>query len=68
MAALVSSAATADPAPQPQRPPSADLAKRCRELSIKAHPPTVAGSSKGDAGAERSYFAACIKKGGEPDR
>jgi len=67
MAALVGSAASADPAPQPQRPPSAELAKRCRELSIKAYPPVVAGSTKGDAIAERAYFTACIKKGGKPD-
>jgi hypothetical protein len=68
MATFVASAASADPAPQPQRPPSADLAKRCRELSIKAHPLAVAGAAKGDAGAEREYFVACIKKGGEPDK
>lgn len=55
-------------AADPQRPPSAALAKLCRELAIKARPPVVAGSAKGDASAERDYFAACIKKGGDPDK
>lgn len=64
-ATLAAGAAFADPAPAP---PSAELAKKCRALSIKAHPPAVAGATRGDAGAEREYFAACIKKGGEPDK
>ena len=43
---------------------SADLAKKCRELAIKSHPPTLAGSSKGTAQAERDYFRQCVAKGG----
>jgi hypothetical protein len=58
-------AACADPQ---QQPPSADLAKKCQQLSAKAYPPAVAGSKKGDAGAERTYFASCIKNGGNPDK
>ncbi|HKD28327.1 MAG TPA: hypothetical protein VKC66_20790 [Xanthobacteraceae bacterium] len=43
---------------------SADLAKKCRELAIKLHPPVLAGSSKGTAQAERDYFRQCVAKGG----
>ena len=46
---------------------SAELAKKCRELAIKAHPRAVAGSSKGTAQAERDYFRQCIAKGGNVD-
>ncbi len=46
---------------------SADLAKRCREMTIKAHPPAVAGSQKGSAQVERDYFKTCIAKNGKMD-
>ncbi len=64
MAATMNSAC-ADPQ---QQPPSADLAKKCRALTIKAHPHVLAGMKKGDAAEERAFFAACIKKGGDPDK
>jgi hypothetical protein len=63
--AATGNAAWADPL---QQPPSAELAKKCRALTIKAHPPVLAGMKKGDAAEERAYFAACIKKGGDPDK
>jgi hypothetical protein len=62
MVVLVSATSAQQPAP------SAELAKKCRALTVKAYPPVVAGSKKGDAGLERTYFAACLKKGGEPDK
>ncbi len=43
---------------------SADLAKKCRELAIKAHRPAVAGSKTGTAQAERDYFRECVARGG----
>lgn len=46
---------------------SADLARKCRELAIKSHPPTVVGSSKGAAQAERDSFRQCVARGGKAD-
>jgi hypothetical protein len=46
-------------------PPSAELAKKCREMTIKAHPPAVAGSAKGTAQVEREYFRKCLEGGGK---
>jgi hypothetical protein len=43
---------------------TADVAKKCREVAIKAHPPTVAGSKAGAAQAERDSFRACVAQGG----
>jgi hypothetical protein len=44
---------------------SAELAKKCRSLAIKAHPKA---GSKAYAQAQRDYFQDCIAKGGNmPD-
>ncbi len=43
---------------------SADLARKCREMAIKAHPPKPAGT-KAYAQAERDFFRECISKNGE---
>jgi len=50
-------------------PISAELAKKCRALAIKAHPTERAGSTVGAyAPAQRDYFQDCIAKGGNmPD-
>ena len=50
-------------------PISAELAKKCRALAIKAHPTERAGSRAGTyAQAQRDYFQDCIAKGGNmPD-
>jgi len=52
------------------QPPSADLAKKCRELAIKAYPPAKAGAGSGHAALQRDYFQRCIAGGGnvEQDR
>ena len=42
---------------------SAELAKKCRELAIKAHPPAPVGTPY--AAAERQYYLDCIAKGGK---
>jgi hypothetical protein len=44
-------------------PLSAELAKTCRELAIKAHPTQRAGGSA-SAQAQRVYFQECVAKRG----
>lgn len=44
---------------------SVELAKKCRELALKAHPYKLPGEpGAGSAAAQRDYFSACIKQGG----
>jgi hypothetical protein len=43
---------------------SADLAKKCRQMAVKAHPPEVAGT-KPYAQAERTFFRECVSKNGQ---
>lgn len=45
---------------------SADLAKKCRAMAIKAHPPQLAGTKKGSAQAERTFYKQCITNDGAP--
>jgi hypothetical protein len=44
---------------------TAELAKKCRELAIKAHPTQPAGSKSGYEQAQRDYFKLCIEKNGD---
>lgn len=45
---------------------SAELAKQCRAMAFKAHPPEKPGSkSTGAEKAQREYFSECITKGGK---
>jgi hypothetical protein len=46
---------------------SAELAKKCREMAVKAHPPQPAGTSP-YAAAQRDYFRECVAKGGNMDK
>jgi hypothetical protein len=50
--------------PQPAAAITADLAKTCRELAIKAPPPQPAGSKTGVEQAQRDYFRDYIAKNG----
>lgn len=50
-----------------QQPISAELAKKCRALAIKAHPTQPPGSRYGSAEAQREYYQRCIAKGGNVD-
>jgi hypothetical protein len=50
--------------PDTAKPPSAELAKKCRALAIKAHPTRPAGSKAGSEQAQRGYFRDCIVKDG----
>ena len=45
---------------------TADLAKKCRELAIKAYPPQPAGT-RPYAGAERAVFRDCVAHGGNAE-
>jgi hypothetical protein len=49
---------------QPATAISADLAKKCRDLAIKAHPYTLPGMKAGNAEGQRAYFKDCVEKGG----
>ena len=46
------------------QPPTAEVAKKCRALAVKAHPTQPAGSKGGAEQAQRDYFRDCIAKGG----
>jgi hypothetical protein len=46
------------------QPPSAELAKKCREMALKAHPPGRPGTTKSSVVAERDYFQNCIANQG----
>jgi hypothetical protein len=43
---------------------AAELAKKCPELAIKAHPTQPAGS-KGYEQVRRDYFKLCVQKNGD---
>ncbi len=45
-----------------------ELAKKCREMSLKAHPPTLPGTKAGSGQAERDFFRACISNNGDAPR
>jgi hypothetical protein len=67
---LIALAACAAPIPgQPAAAAiSAELAKKCRGLAIKAHPTEPAGKKAGSVQAQRDYFRDCVAKGGNmPD-
>jgi hypothetical protein len=47
---------------------SADLAKKCRDMAIHAHPPPIPPGNKAYAQAEREFFSECISRNGQmPD-
>ena len=43
---------------------TAELAKKCRELAFKAHPPVAIGSKKSNAKGQQEYFRTCVSKNG----
>jgi hypothetical protein len=48
---------------QPAAAINADVAKKCRELAIKAHPTAMAGTkASGTEKAQRAYFQDCVAK------
>jgi len=44
---------------------SADLAKKCREMAVKAHPSPVPPGNKAYAQAQRDFFRECVARNGE---
>jgi hypothetical protein len=64
--AIMAAALTSSPAQQAQQV-SAELAKKCREMAVKAHPTQPAGTLA-YAEAQREYFRQCIAKGGNMDK
>jgi hypothetical protein len=66
--ALAGTASVAETAPTGRSnataPISAELAKTCRALAIKAHPTQLAGSSTASGQAQRDYFKECVAKRG----
>jgi hypothetical protein len=67
VATFLTSAVRAETAPPARSdtvgPASAELAKKCRALAIKAHPTERAGTTP-YARAQREYFQECIAKRG----
>jgi hypothetical protein len=49
-------------APAISAPPTAEVAKMCRQLAIKAHPTQPPGSRTGYQQAQRAYFQDCVEK------
>jgi hypothetical protein len=48
--------------------PTAELAKKCREMMIKAHPSSQAGSKTGTSQQQRDYLKTCIARNGNMDK
>jgi hypothetical protein len=46
---------------------SLELAKKCRDIAVKAHPPPIRLGNKAYAQAERDLFAQCVAKNGHVD-
>jgi hypothetical protein len=46
---------------------SLELAKKCRNMAVKAHPPPFPLGNKAYAQAERDFFAQCVAKSGHVD-
>src|SRR5260221_14791289 len=63
---LAGSTLLAEPAPASHSdqatPISAELAKTCRALAVKAHPTQPAGSRTASGEAQRRYFQECVAK------
>lgn len=59
-------AATMTAAPSAQAQISANLARQCREMMLKAHPTEMHGTT-GTATVQREYFQECIRRQGKMD-
>lgn len=61
LAAVMFASAAASPAAAI----SVELAKKCRDLALKAHPYKLPGNpGPGSATVERDYFNTCVSRGG----
>ena len=50
---------------QPASAITAELAKKCRAMAFKEHPPVRAGSKPGAAKAQQDYYRNCLAKDGK---
>lgn len=50
---------------QPASAITAELAKKCREMAFKAHPPVAIGSKKSNAKGQQDYYKQCVAKNGK---
>jgi hypothetical protein len=50
---------------QPASAITAELAKKCRDMALKAHPPARPGSKPGAAKAQQEYYRTCVSKDGK---
>jgi hypothetical protein len=46
---------------------SVELAKKCREMAVKAHPPPLRLGNQAYAQAERDFYAHCVANDGRID-
>ena len=44
---------------------TAELAKKCRDMAIKSHPPPTPPGNKAYAQAERDFFRECVSRNGQ---
>ena len=54
----------------PSQPASAitvELAKKCRQMAMKAHPPQRPGTKPGAGKAQQDYFRKCVANQGKVD-
>ncbi len=65
MLAALGVCATILSGPTPASAITADLAKKCRALMLKAHPYEWPGGRNGVAQAQRDYFNKCVANNGE---
>jgi hypothetical protein len=53
--------------PLPASAITVELAKKCREMAVKAHPPPLRLGNQAYAQAEREFFAQCVSHDGNLD-
>ena len=49
---------------QPASAITAELAKKCRGMAFKAHPPAPIGSKTSSAKAQQEFYKTCLAKNG----
>jgi len=54
-------------ASEPASAITADLAKKCRELALKAHPTPRPGTKAGAGKAQQDFYRDCVAKNGKVD-
>jgi hypothetical protein len=65
VAGILLALATIVPLGSPASAISVELAKKCRQLALSAHPPPLIPGGKPYAQAERDFFSDCVAKNGQ---